>query len=259
MKPIQIARKIVQLSGVVLYLTPLFGFTFFLGNLSSTLILNVPFTDPLAAVELLFSTKSFTSSLLISSFLVFFLYLIVGGRVFCSWACPIHLITEVTEIAGKKLDVFEKLPPLQVKWITLAFTFLFSLLLSIPVFEVVSPIGIFVRSLFFGIGSNIIIIIGIILLEIFLYRRVWCRTLCPLGGFYSLIGRFSPLKVKFYKERCTHCYECKKQCLVEEVLDPSLERGDSWIISGECTNCGYCISDCPTKALKFGIRNPLGK
>ena len=82
--------------------------------------------------------------------------------------------------------------------------------------------------------------------------------LCPLGAFYSVIGKFSLLKVKHIKDNCTSCMKCFQVCPEEQVLD-IVTKADGYIKSGECTNCARCIEVCHDKALKFSIRKPILK
>ena len=109
----------------------------------------------------------------------------------------------------------------------------------------------------FGASSGLVVLLLIVLAELLLVRRIWCRSLCPLGGFYTLLGRLSPLAVTFNRNRCTHCDDCLRVCFVPEVLEPSLNQHVTRIHSGECTRCGACVGICPVHALNFGIRKPF--
>ncbi|MFQ9181590.1 MAG: 4Fe-4S binding protein [Eggerthella lenta] len=42
---------------------------------------------------------------------------------------------------------------------------------------------------------------------------MWCRSLCPLGGFYEALGRFGQVNVKIDPAACIHCDACKHACL----------------------------------------------
>jgi ferredoxin-type protein NapH len=75
-----------------------------------------------------------------------------------------------------------------------------------------------------------------------------------LGAFYSVIGRYSLIKVNHIKENCTNCLKCKDVCPEVQVLKKiAIESGR--INSGECTNCGKCIEVCNDNSLKYSINN----
>ena len=72
-----------------------------------------------------------------------------------------------------------------------------SALLGVAAFEAVSPIGMLQRGLIFGAGRASLAVAAIFVLDVFALRQGWCGTLCPLGAFYSLVGRFSLVRIGF--------------------------------------------------------------
>ncbi|WP_342591003.1 4Fe-4S binding protein [Isorropodon fossajaponicum symbiont] len=65
------------------------------GNLSSSLTLNiVPLTDPYVLLQSLFVGYSLILDALIGALIVLLLYAIIGGRMFCSWVCPVNIVTD---------------------------------------------------------------------------------------------------------------------------------------------------------------------
>jgi ferredoxin-type protein NapF len=49
------------------------------------------------------------------------------------------------------------------------------------------------------------------------------------------------------------CSSCKDVCLDKAINFLGMLRPE--IESSKCTNCGFCISRCPTEAIKFNNRN----
>lgn len=250
-----IGRRTVQVLVLLLLATPAFGWSFFEGNLAAAAIFGLQLSDPLAALQILVLTGSLTSSMLAGTGGILLVYFILGGRVFCGWVCPVHLLTD---LAGM-LPWTKRLASWRLEWkhVALALTVLLCLALGIPAFETVSPIGIAGRALTFGVSSSLVVLVLIVVVELSLVRRIWCRSLCPLGGFYKLLGRLSPLAVAYDLSKCTHCGACQQVCFVSEVLIPCLDEQVDRIHSGECTRCGACVGICPDQALNFGVRKPF--
>ena len=102
---------------------------------------------------------------------------------------------------------------------------------------------------FLGMLSIMLILAAI---ELFISPRWWCRTICPGGALFALIGWPRLLRVKLNDMRCTSCGKC------EPVCDPGINPVSD--ASGiECTNCGECVKECPEKALYFSIGLPSSK
>lgn len=248
-----ISRRISQLAIVGLVASPLLGMTFFRGNLAAADLFGAPLADPLAFLQALIGGKVFVLSYLGSALLVTAFYFVLGGRSFCGWVCPVGLITELGDKLRRRLGSGGKTMPLAASRWSLGLVLLVVAATGVPLFEVFSPISIVNRAIAFKAFVPLLLLAAILLIEIVVSRRVWCRSLCPLGGFYSLLAHFSPVRIGFVKERCTRCDDCLNACPVEEVLAPSLEQGVLQVTAGDCSRCLACIDICPTKALKIDL------
>jgi len=93
-----------------------------------------------------------------------------------------------------------------------------------------------------------LLVLGVVTVASFLYRRAWCR-ICPLGALIALFNRFPPFKwVSLFRldkveEKCTKCGICKRVCptQVTEVYD---EKGGD-VTTSNCIMCLRCVEMCP--------------
>ncbi len=246
-------RRFVQLGIVTLIASPLFGLTIFHGNLSAGELFGINLSDPFAFLQATAASKVFIASFLASAVLVTGIYFMLGGRTFCSWVCPVYLLTEWADRLRSRFGTGGRTFSLSgVRW-SFSATIIICVLTGVPLFEILSPIGITTRAVMFKAWQPLLLILSLVTIEISIARRVWCRSLCPVGGFYSFLGRISPLRVAFAHHLCTQCGECTKVCPVEEVLEPPLTTHKPQVTSGDCTRCGDCIDICPTQALGVDI------
>jgi len=251
-----VPRRAVQISILLLIASPLFGMTFFSGNLASAELFGFQFTDPVAFLQATLASRTFIPSFLGGAALVTLFYFLAGGRTFCGWICPVYLLTELGDKLARRTGSNRHFSLSGTRWSFLIVVAV-SMFAGIPLLEVLSPIGITSRAIMFQSLLPLLLISAILVVEIFVANRLWCRTLCPIGGFYALLGRFSPLRIGFNKSLCTNCGECRPVCPVAEVLEPALADGARQIVSGDCTRCGACMDVCPTKAFEVnvGIKN----
>jgi ferredoxin-type protein NapH len=104
------------------------------------------------------------------------------------------------------------------------------------------------------------VVLGVFLLDLFVMNRGWCGHLCPVGAFYSLVGRFSPLRVAaVQRSACNDCMDCFIVCPEPLVIKSPLKDADKGaspvILSSQCTNCGRCIDVCSKDVFAFGSRS----
>ena len=100
-------RRLSQILILACFLVgPWFGIWILKGNLSSSLLFDtVPFTDPFVLMQSMMAGHLPLLQALLGVGIVFAFYIIVGGRVFCSWVCPINLITDAAAWCRRKLKL----------------------------------------------------------------------------------------------------------------------------------------------------------
>ena len=234
----------------------------FFGSLSSSSIAGVELLDPFAALQIAAASKTFSLDWLWAALPILIVYGLIRGRAFCGWVCPVNLLLEIVDALRGKLgiQVREMAVPRHAKlWIALAVLAL-SAATSVPVFEAFSPISAVNKGILFGAVTGLWVLLAIVVAELFWGHRVWCRSLCPLGGFYEAIGRAGQVNVRYDRDACIHCDACKKSCLSDPaILDPVLTERDVIVRAGDCMACGSCVDACPVNALSFGLGRPSMK
>ncbi|WP_288323579.1 4Fe-4S binding protein [uncultured Eggerthella sp.] len=228
----------------------------FFGSLSSSSVAGVNVLDPFGMLQVAAASKTFEVDWLLAALPVLIVYGLIRGRAFCGWVCPVNLLMEIVDAVRRKLriEVREMPVPRHAKlWIALAVLAL-SALTSVPVFEAFSPISAINKGILFGAVTGLWVLAAIVAVELFWGHRVWCRSLCPLGGFYEALGRVGQVNVKLDRDACIHCDACKRSCLSDPaILDPVLTERDVIVRAGDCMACGSCIDACPTRALSFTL------
>lgn len=279
---ITIARRIVQFAMLLLFVAPLLVVGFgifgtksgaeelaftaatlpFFGSLSSSSFFGITILDPFATLQAAAAAKDFSLGWLAGMLPVLLVYGIIRGRAFCGWVCPVNLLLEGVDWLRAKLGlkVVEHAVPRHAKlWVALA-VLVASAIVGTLVFELFSPISAINKGILFGSVTGLVTLLAIVVAELFWARRVWCRALCPLGGFYEALGQVGCLCVKMDYSACTHCGRCSKVCLADpEILDDVLDGSKTRVVAGDCMLCGKCVDACPTAALSIGPAAPFPK
>jgi ferredoxin-type protein NapH len=255
-------RRISQLSVLALFmLGPVAGVRILKGNLSSSQVLEtVPLADPFVLVQTVVSGHIPELTVLLGAVIVLAVYGVLGGRVFCSWVCPVNPITDFASYLRRKLGI-KKSSRLNksMRWYLLAVAWLAPLLTGRVVWELVNPVSMVHRGILFGMGWGWSLILAVFLFDLFVSRRGWCGHICPMGACYSLIGKSSVVRVSAAKrENCNDCMDCFAVCPEPQVIKPALKGQKAGIgpviLASDCTNCGRCIDVCAQDVFQFGTR-----
>lgn len=174
---------------------------------------------------------------------------------FCGWICPVGFVSNLAELAGKKIKslfrtpVWIDYPLISLKYILLGFfCYLILWKMGIKALEgfIQTPYNMAADAkmlLFFLDPTKLSLwILASLVIISFFQRNFWCRYLCPYGALLGILAIASPFQVKRDKTTCIDCQKCDKIC-------PSAIRVSSKnsVRTPECIGCLECLAVCPQK------------
>jgi ferredoxin len=176
-------------------------------------------------------------------------------KAFCSWICPVGLVSELLARLGRMIFgrnfrpwKWLDLPLRGVKYFLLLFFAQAILRMSAAELRgfLDSPynrVADIKMGLFFAdlgpLGWQILV--GLAILSV-LVNGVWCRYLCPYGALLGLASWASPTRIRRDPRTCIDCKLCDRVCMAR--LPVARRRS---IRSAECTGCLDCVAVCPVK------------
>ncbi|MFC1628416.1 4Fe-4S binding protein [Gemmatimonadota bacterium] len=178
---------------------------------------------------------------------------LIFRRSFCSWICPVGLLSESLARLGQK--IFRKNARVP-RWLDIPFRGLRYLLLGFFLVAILSmsPAELrgFIESpynqvsdvkmyLFFvEIGKVGLISIGLLVMGSVFINGFWCRYLCPYGALVGFSALLSPFRIRRNTDTCIDCGLCDKVCMA------NLPVATKESLKGvECTGCMDCVAVCP--------------
>ena len=231
------------------------------GALTASRFFGFHMADLNSGLQITLAQKTILKNVIIGMGTVAVLWWLVGGRNFCSWACPYHLLAEWVEMLHLKLveKGWARDMPLHRGLRTVLYVLFAALafITGFTVFEFINPVGILSRAFTYGLSLALVWVGVLLLIELFFIRRFWCRYICPIGITYAFVGSVSPTVVHYDLSKCLHEGECRAVCLVPHVLDMTIKGRATDVgmdIGADCTRCGMCLEACPTGALSFKVK-----
>lgn len=190
----------------------------------------------------------------------------LAGRFFCGWMCAFgsmgDLIYGIRKKIMKRNIAISKTLDMILK--SIKYLLLFGILIFVWGLQVVTvPSGVNPWDLFgillsIGNWSSITeliqgwivasLLLLVIILGSFIVERFFCRYLCPLGAYFSIISSIRPFLIVKQKQECGACSLCTKKC----NMGIDLNKVDK-VHSGECINCMACINHCPRANAHYEI------
>jgi len=258
-----ILRRSSQLAILAVFLVgPLAGLWIVKGNLAYSLTLNtLPLADPYVLLQSLLAGHIPEKMALVGVAIVLAFYFLVGGRVYCSWVCPVNMVTDAAAWLRGRFGIKGGAHiSRKLRYWVLGMTLAVAAVTGTIAWELINPVSMLHRGLIFGIGMTWTIVLAVFLLDLFVSANAWCGHVCPVGAFYSLLGKWSPLRISAAKrEACNDCMDCYAVCPEPQVIKPALKGAKQnvgpAILSPNCTNCGRCIDVCSKDVFRFGLRS----
>ncbi|MDR2000136.1 MAG: quinol dehydrogenase ferredoxin subunit NapH [Zoogloeaceae bacterium] len=257
-----IARRATQIAILLLFLIgPWFGWWIVKGNLASSLTLDIlPLTDPFLLLQTLAAGHWPYRDALLGVAIVVAFYLLVGGRSYCAWVCPVNMVTDAAGWLRNKLGLKGgHMPHPATRYWLLAGVLAAAAITGMAVWEFINPVSMTQRALIFGSGFAWMVVLAVFLYDLLLAPRGWCGHVCPMGACYSLLGHTALVRVSAYRrEACDDCMDCFHVCPEPQVIRPALKGAGQdntpLILDAQCTNCGRCIDVCQPDVFRFTTR-----
>ncbi len=191
---------------------------------------------------------------------------------FCSWICPIGLLSDC--LAGIHAILFKRpihLPPwmdlpLRAIKYAIAGFFVWSVFFKMPLGAVAqfiqSPYNTFadikMLDFFTRISVTSLCVICVLIILSVIVKNFWCRYLCPYGALLGVIGFFSLGRIKRNEKNCIKCGKCETVCPGKISI-----MENKTINALECSACLRCVDVCPAEnAIRFSVfsgKVPMGQ
>lgn len=282
-----ILRRLTQLLILSLFLLgPLFGLWWLedgsrsvpilRGNYSSSMLMDtLPLTDPLVLLQSLASGYWPQITALVGGVVIALVYAVLASRLFCSWVCPLNLVTDFAAWIRRKLGIRSNMPISRSLRYGIAIAIVLGSAVSgTLLWEWINPVSAMGRGLInglregvwplsqlwsglvFGFGAGIWLVVAIFLFDLFVTEHGWCGHLCPVGATYGAIGCKSILRISAQeRDRCTRCMDCIHVCPEPQVLrEPLFGKESPLVLSKDCISCGRCIDVCAEKVFQIKSR-----
>ncbi len=254
-------RRLSQIAFLLVFgLSAWFGISIVQGSLTASKWLwFIPATEPLTFLQSIITFKKPAMDLIIGGVILLIVGFIFGARLFCGWICPVNFVSEITGWIKFKLGLKGNIKlGGYVRYGALVAIIVASAIGQFLAWEVISPISNTYRALLFVGFSGLWLLLLVILLDLFILSDNFCKSLCPQGALYALMGRFRIFGISAKnKSQCTNCGDCYMVCPEEKILHEPL-RGTSTahVKSGLCTGCGQCIDVCCENVFKYDFFIP---
>ncbi len=186
-------------------------------------------------------------------FLIFTLSALLLRKNFCSWICPVGLISETLARLGRRIFGRNFRP---WRWLDAGLRSIKYLILAFFAFAIFSMSGAALREFitspynrisdvkmyffFANLSMTALVIIVLLAIGSVFINGFWCRYTCPYGAWLGLFSWASPVKIRRDPASCTDCGLCDRVCMARLPISKKAR-----IISPECTGCMDCVASCP--------------
>ncbi|MCG3165337.1 MAG: Beta-barrel assembly-enhancing protease [Bacteroidia bacterium] len=197
---------------------------------------------------------------------------IIFGRFFCSWACHILALQDLSEWLLTKFHIKPK--PIQsrafiiVPVVAMLYLFVWPQFSRIISGKEMTKLHLqtdsqgwasFITNDFWRNLPNIPVtlltffVCGFAIIY-FLGTRSFCQKVCPYGVIFSFADKLAPGKIKLSGD-CNQCGLCTAHCRSHIIVHKEIEQFGK-VVNSNCLKDLDCVAVCPNDAIKFGFTKP---
>ena len=232
--------------------------------------------DPLAALSTLLTRGPGELPLFIPAGIIIVIT-VLFGRIFCGWICPLGTIIDISDTIFWRRRSGERARYARPAWkYYILGAVLVAALFGVQLAWLADPIPLLTRTTAtvfypltlgaynlivihaqpllrarglylnpavvprFSLDIPIAVMFVLVLTLGYFARRMWCRSLCPLGAMLGFLGRFALLK-RYVSPACTGCLRCTAACKLGAIPDDRPQETST----AECILCYNCLASCP--------------
>ncbi|HNV70287.1 MAG TPA: 4Fe-4S binding protein [Candidatus Ozemobacteraceae bacterium] len=101
------------------------------------------------------------------------------------------------------------------------------------------------------LGCQVLLTLLLLVAMLLVSGRVFCRVLCPLGGFWGLFYPVSLVGIRHDSRSCSGCGACERTCPMGVS-----QRFEGFLDQSSCMSCGRCVKVCLSGSRRY--RQELG-
>ncbi len=224
------------------------------------------------------------AGLLTAGFVLVLIMTLLGGRVYCSFLCPLGISTDViSRLSSQKMKRKNRYSKphsfLRYSILILTIGSLFSgTMVVVNILDPYSSFGrimaLIIKPVFamfnnglsrilemmdiysvtpyahHGFPLSVYIFVSLFMLLILILAvwkgRLYCNTLCPVGTLLGLFSKVSFLKLHIDPNSCTTCGRCERKC-----KSSCIDSNEKYIDLSRCVACYNCINTCPENSIGY--------
>ena len=182
------------------------------------------------------------------------------GRLYCSVVCPMGIFQDIfiwfhRIIFGKKRPYRYRKPQNWLRYTVLALFVILMVLGLNGIATLIAPYSAYARMVANIHGTGLVHWIAIATLccigvMSFMYGRLWCNTICPMGTLMGFVSGHSLFGIRIDSVKCVACGKCEKRCKANCI---NLE--DKSVDGSRCVMCFNCLGHCKQGAITIAKKS----